>query len=158
MHPTGGDASLLHRESTFEFVAQAPLQRVAPLFGADAERVWEPEWNPTFLWPQPAQDRRGMVFTVQHGASRVPWVSTQFDLEAGRIQYVYVVAETMVTVITLRLKAEGQTTRVRVDYDRTALSSEANHLVASMAQHDEQSGPIWDHQINAYLVKSKANG
>lgn len=150
---TRSDSPLAHTEAKFEFTANGPLDTVAPLMGANRERVWAPGWNPHFILPKPAADQQGMVFTVAHGPYRVPWVNTEFDLQAGRVQYVYVIPDTLVTVITIRLAPEGDKTHVAVEYDRTALSAEANDRVQHLAENDRKSGPEWEGQINGWLEK-----
>lgn len=146
---SGGER--LHIERTFNFLAKAPLEAVAPLFGADKERDWAPEWNPVFVWPRKATDRQGMVFTVVHGDRRAVWVNTAFEPMEGHIQYAYVIPEAMATSITLRLTPEGRWTRVTVEYARTALSADANGFVRRMAEHDGGQGPEWGERINLYL-------
>jgi len=42
----------VHTREQFEFIADAPLDVAWPLFGADAERAWAPDWDPAFIWPQ----------------------------------------------------------------------------------------------------------
>ena len=143
---------LWHTERTFEFTVNASIATVAPLFGADRERAWAPDWNPQFVWPAEVHDRQGMVFTVAHGHRTATWVNTCFDLQNGRVQYVYVLPEVLVTVITLRITPEGKRTHVAVAYDRTALNSEANEIVRKMAEDDGHSGPEWGGQINRYLA------
>src|SRR5262245_28644521 len=113
--------ALVHTEEAFEFTADGPMAVVAPLFGADQERVWAPGWEPRFLHPSPAADAAGSVFLVGFGERDAVWVTTQFDLAAGRVQYVYVVPEVLATVITLRITPRGQRTHVAVTYERTAL-------------------------------------
>jgi len=147
------DSPFVHREATFEFTARAPMSRVAPLFGADKERVWSPDWNPRFLHPTPASDQRGMVFTVDHQHLSSIWVNTQLDVKNGVIQYVYVIPGVLATVITLKLTPRGETTHVRVEYDRTALSAEANAHVEQLWAQDRKAGPEWEQKINAYLAK-----
>jgi hypothetical protein len=142
-----------HTEEKFEFVANATMDKVAPLMGADRERVWAPGWNPHFLYPRPAADQPGMVFTVMHGPYDVPWVNTEFDRAAGRVQYVYVIPDTLVTVITIRLTPQGDKTHVAVEYDRTALNAGANDHVRQFAEHDRKDGPEWAEQINGWLAK-----
>jgi hypothetical protein len=142
---------LAHAEATFSFVAEAPLEKVAPLMGADRERAWAPGWDPQFVYPARADDRPGMVFTVAHGLGRAVWVNTQLDVRAGRMQYVYVIPDALVTVVTLRLTAQGSATRVEVEYDRTALSAEANAHVAHLSAMDRAAGPEWQAQINGHL-------
>lgn len=145
---------VLHTLQTFSLVAKAPMQVVAPLLGADKERAWSPGWNPEFLWPTEPSDRPGMVFTVAHGHKTVVWVNTTFDLDRGRIQYVYVIPDIMVTLITLTVTPEGQQTRVAVEYARTALNPDANDLVQQQADKDATEGPEWEKQINDHLKGS----
>jgi hypothetical protein len=145
----------VHREARFEFVARAPLDRVAPLFGADRERRWAPGWQPRFVHPLPASDRRGMVFTVSHGGHESIWVNTALDLAHGLVQYVYVVPGTMATLITVRLEAAGAQTRVSVEYQRTALSEAAGSHVRALSDEDERSGASWERQINEHLRSSR---
>lgn len=142
-----------HTEERFSFVALGPLERVAPLFGAEKERLWSPDWNPRFIYPAPASDLPGMVFQVEHGQHRSVWVNTEFDLKEGRVQYVYVIPDALVTVIRLRLTPEESTTRVDVEYDRTALSPEADSHVRQMAEVDRSSGAEWEKSVNGYLKK-----
>jgi hypothetical protein len=144
-----------HTEERFSFVANAPMERVAPLFGADKERVWAPGWDPAFVHPVPAADEEGMVFTVAHSHLRAAWVNTAFDLKNGHMQYVYMVPDALVTVIDLRLTPQGNTTKVDVEYDRTALSEEADVHVRHMAEGDRKSGPEWEKQVNGWLEENK---
>jgi hypothetical protein len=149
---SGGGAHA-HTEEKFEFTAKGPMNAVAPLFGADKERVWAPDWNPQFVHPSPGADQQGMVFTVAHGHLNAAWVNTEFDIRNGRFQYVYLIPNTLVTVISIQLLPIGEQTRVNVEYDRTALSTEADEQVLHMAKGDRSSGPDWEKQINRYLEK-----
>ena len=142
-----------HTEEKFEFIANGTIEDVAPLFGANRERVWAPGWNPEFVHPMPAADQAGMVFTVAHNHFQAAWVNTDFDLKNGRIQYAYVIPDAMVTLINLRLTPQGQQTRVAVDYDRTALSPEADSHVRQMAEQDRTAGPVWEKQVNEFLAR-----
>ena len=146
-----------HTEEKFSFTAHAAMERVWPLFGADKERAWAPGWDPRFLYPQPASDERGMVFTAAHDHLSSIWVNTDFDTRNGRVQYVYVIPGVLVTVITLKLKSEENQTRVEVQYDRTALRAEADDHVREMARQDRKAGPDWEKQINQYLEKRKGS-
>jgi hypothetical protein len=149
-------AERVHTEEKFAFTAQAPMGEVFPLFGAEKERMWAPGWNPQFIHPLPVADERGMVFTVAHDHMRSVWVNTELDVKNGRIQYAYVIPDAVVTVITLELTPEGSQTRVEVEYERTALSAEADAHVRHMAEADRTSGPDWEKQVNGYL--GRVNG
>lgn len=148
---------LAHTRTEFAFTVNAPLEQAAPLFGAAQERVWAPDWNPKFLYPNPAQDQQGMVFQVAHGSYTSTWVNTAFDLAGGHIQYAYVLNDAMVTMIDIRLKRMGAAkTDVTVVYDRTALIPEANDHVQHFAAGDAKAGKEWEEQINGYLAKQAA--
>ena len=61
-------ASFAHVSSTFHFTVNAPMREAAPLFGPEGERAWAgKDWEPHFVFPAPARDVEGAVFTVQHG-------------------------------------------------------------------------------------------
>src|SRR3974390_2093404 len=147
--------SRLHTEEQFEFTANGPMEQVAPLFGADKERVWAAGWDPQFVFPNPGTDKEGMVFTIDHHHRRALWVNTELDLKNGRVQYVYVVPDTMATRIALRLTPAGDKTHVAVTYERTALSSDADEHVRQMADGDRGSGPDWEKAVNSYLEKTR---
>ena len=116
---------LTHTTSTFSFVVNVPLREAAPLFGPQGERVWAgDDWNPQFIFPAQAHDVEGAVFTVRHADHNAVWVNTTFDLEDGRMQYVYVLEDLLATIIDVRLHAiDGQHTKVDVTYTRTDRTS-----------------------------------
>jgi len=143
----------VHTEEKFEFTVHGPMETVVQLFGADKERVWAPGWNPQFLHPIPANDEQGMVFTAAHDHLQSVWVNTEFDTKSGRIQYVYVIPDALATVITLQLTPNGKETKVEVEYDRTALSAEADRHVRHLGDGDRKSGPEWEKQVNGYLER-----
>jgi len=122
----------------FEFVVEAPMERAAPLF----------------VYPQPVKDEEGAVFTVLHGGQKSVWVNTVFDLAGGRMQYVAMVPEAMVSTIDVRLRAAGtKATRVEVNYVRTALDAELNEHVTALGAQDRESGPEWAKAIAGCLAR-----
>ena len=145
-----------HVENTFELTVAAPYDRVAPLFGAWAERAWAgAEWQPEFLYPLPPRDEPGEVFLVTHGPHRAIWVNTAFDLKSGIIQYVYVIPNVLVTVIDIHVERAGpSSTHARVTYRRTALDPKENPHVTELGAHDRGAGKGWETAIAAAAVTS----
>ncbi len=144
-----------HTEERFAFTAHAAMEQVAPLFGADRERLWAPGWEPEIMYPSPVRDIQGMVFTVRHGHTKAAWVNTEFNLKEGQFQYVYVLPDILITVISLQLTPMGNETRVDVEYDRTSLSAEGDAGVHHMAEQDRKAGPEWELQVNSFLKAQK---
>lgn len=145
---------LLHTREQFSLLAHAPFDTAWPLFGAHKERAWAEDWHPVFLWPEQPFDQEGMVFEVAHDRGSAVWVNTCFDRAARRIQYVYVIPDVVVTVITLKVTPARESTAVEVVYERTALAAKANDIVKEMAGRDRVAGKEWSQQINAHLAKT----
>src|ERR1700677_2325795 len=146
-----------HVSNRFQFVIRAPLSRAAPLFGPEGERCWAGQhWNPEFLYPQPAKDVQGAVFTVQHGPHKSVWVNTLFDPEGGRMQYVSFIADTLVSTVDVRLTVlDPLSTSVEVTYARTALDAAANDHVQAMGRSDRENGPEWQQSIEKCLATGR---
>ncbi|MGA8492619.1 MAG: hypothetical protein WB711_19505 [Terriglobales bacterium] len=147
-----------HVRNEFAFTVHAPYKIVAPLFGPEGERGWAGgHWDPQFLYPQPAQDTQGAVFTIRHGHHQAYWINTSFDTEARHFQYVYFIPEAMVVLIDVRFSgADPENTNVDVSYERTALNPEANQRVKDMGDADRDNGKEWATAISDYLAKQKA--
>jgi hypothetical protein len=148
-----------HVSNSFQFVVHASLSLAAPLFGPEGERGWAgQDWNPKFLHPQPGKDVQGAVFTVQHGPHRSVWVNTIFDLSGGRMQYVAIIPDKVVSTIDVRLTAiDRLRTAVEVTYARTALDIAANDDVEAMAKRDRESGMDWQQSIERCLQRLPAS-
>jgi len=155
--PTTPAETLMHTETAFSLVVHLPYAETAPLFGPEGERAWAGEhWDPQFVYPQPAHDFEGAVFTIKHGAFSAVWVNTVFDVEERHIQYVYFIPELMVTTIDVRFKPLSEaTTQVNVRYVRTAVTPNGNEHVAAMTEGDKSAGKDWQQAIDTYLATRK---
>ena len=156
--PKQSPEPFLRVHTNFSLTVHASYPNTAPLFGPNGERVWAREdWNPLFIYPQPANDVQGAVFTVRHGPFNTVWVNTLFDVDARHFQYVYFLPALLVTVIDVRFRPLGpDTTAVDVDYTRTALTAEGNERVAAMDKIDKRAGTEWQTAIDKYLAQSGA--
>ena len=154
LHRWQANGPVVHVENGFEFTVRAPYDKVAPLFGAHGERAWAGErWDPQFLYPSPAQDVEGEVFTVAHGHTHAIWVNTAFDLQAGHMQYVYVIPDVQAVLIDVRLQHDDPAkTGVKVRYERTALTSRFNEHIREMGRKkDGASAAEWQAAIEKCL-------
>jgi hypothetical protein len=154
-HHATASGPLAHVRNEFEFTVHAPYAVTAPLFGPEGERAWGGDhWDPHFLYPQPAQDVQGAVFTVAHGHHRSYWINTAFDVEGRHFQYVYVIPEVMATLIDVHFsEVDSANTKVNVAYERTALTPKANEHVREAGNSDNKNGAEWGKTINDYLAK-----
>lgn len=149
---------LTRTETSFNLVVHLPYREAARLFGPEGERAWAGKhWDPKFIFPQPAKDVEGAVFTIRHGPFSAIWVNTSFDVEARHFQYVYVIPGILVTVIDVHFKpVDAGATAVNVVYTRTAIAPEGNEHVQAMSEGDKTAGKDWQQAIDEYLAQSKA--
>jgi hypothetical protein len=149
---------LLRTQTAFDLVVRLPYDEAAPLFGPEGERPWAGKhWDPQFLYPQPARDEQGAVFTIQHGPVTAVWVNTLFDLEARHFIYAYFIPGILVTSIDVRFTPTSSTsTQVHVLYTRTALTAEGNNHVATFTATDKTAAQDWQQSIDAYLATRKS--
>jgi hypothetical protein len=146
--------TLMHTQTGFDLVVHLPYNQTTPLFGPEGERAWaSPHWDPRFIYPKPARDAQGAVFTVRHGPFDAVWVNTLFDVDARHFQYVYFIPDIMVTVIDVRFKSvSADATAVNVLYTRTAITTQGNEHVTAMGEGDKTAGKDWQQAIDAYLA------
>jgi hypothetical protein len=148
-----GATSRTHIRTAFDLTVRASYQIAFPLFGSNGERSWAgDDWNPQFVYPLPAVDVPGAVFTINHGAHQAVWVNTAFDRQGRHIQYTYLISDVMVTTIDLTfVPLDSASTKVSVVYERTALNAAADGKVQKLATIDQARGTDWEKAINAYL-------
>ncbi len=148
---------LLRTQTAFDLVVHLPYAEAAPLFGPQGERPWAGKhWNPQFLYPQPARDEQGAVFTIHHGSVTAVWVNTLFDIEAHHFQYAYFIPVIMVTIVDVRFTpTDPTTTQVHVVYTRTALTPEGNDHVTAFTATDKTAAHDWQQSIDTYLATRK---
>jgi hypothetical protein len=147
-------SDLAHSHTAFHLTVPLPYAQAAPLFGAWAEQKWAADWHPRFLYPSPPADQEGAIFQVEHGSHSSIWMTTIFDLPAGRIQYVYVLDQLLITRIDITLAPQSaDKTSVSVTYERTALDPSANARVLALAKHDSEQAPEWQSALDAYAGK-----
>jgi hypothetical protein len=145
---------LLHTQTAFDVTVRLSYSEAAPLFGPEGERVWAGKhWNPHFVYPQPAHDEQGAVFTIDHGPVSAVWVNPLFDIEGRHFIYAYFIPGIMVATIDVRFTiADQKTTQVHVVYMRTALAPEGNEHVRGFTAMDKTAGHDWQQAIDAYLA------
>lgn len=148
---------LLRTQTAFDITVHLPYAEAAPLFGPEGERPWAGKhWDPQFLYPQPARDEQGVVFTIHHGPVTAIWVNTLFDLEARHFIYAYFIPYIMVTTIDVRFtSADANSTGVHVVYTRTALTPEGNDHITAFTAIDKSAAHDWQQAIDAYLITRK---
>jgi hypothetical protein len=148
--PDGGLAMI--RSVTHDFEVAAPVESVFPLFDAQHEAEWAPEWRYTPLEPRPFRTTRNAVFEVDNNAAvhgedlRHPelWVVLEFDTVAHRAEYLAVHGRDFLRRVTVSCAPRGDGTRVSVRYDLTALTAAGQ---ATLAHFEESYLATWEQPV-----------
>lgn len=134
-----------------EITVDLPPEQAMELFTAEGERRWAEGWDPQY----PQADRRegpGAVFTTGHGGHQTTWIMVDHDPQ--RVRYARVTAGMTAGTVAVEVVGSGEhSTRVRVTYDLTALSSAGESwLEACDADYDTAIGG-WSTEIAAGLQR-----
>jgi hypothetical protein len=135
-----------------EITVDLPAEHVMKLFTPEGERRWADGWDPQY----PEADRRegpGAVFTTTHGGHQTTWIMV--DHGPGSVRYARVTPGMTAGTVAVDVVGPGEhSTRVRVTYDLTALSSAGESwLEAFDADYDAAIGG-WSTEIAAGLELS----
>ena len=120
-----------------EITVALPRDQAIALFTAEGERRWAEDWNPRY--PQPARrDGPGVVFNTAHGSCETTWIMV--DHRPDGVRYARVThGMTAGTVAVDVVAPHNDTTRLRVTYDLTALTTTGEAWLAVLdAEYDTE--------------------
>ena len=104
---------------TAELTVDRPQPAALALFTPEGERAWVPGWDPSYPAPQ-RREGAGAVFLTGHAEETTIWVMV--DKGERGFRYARVTAgDTAGTVTVTVVDAAPTRTRLRVEYDLTAL-------------------------------------
>jgi hypothetical protein len=134
-----------------EVTVELPLEPAMKLFTPEGERLWADGWDPQY----PDADRRegpGAVFATAHGGHQTIWIMV--DHGPRSVRYARVThGMTAGTVAVDVLASNERSTRVRVTYDLTALTSAGESWLEGFeAEYDTEIGG-WASEIAAGLQR-----
>ena len=149
-------AELEQRSQSFTISLKGSIAEVTPLFGPVREAEWAPGWAPHFLHPPEAGQREGAVFTTttKDGRERL-WLLTAYDVEQGRVEYVFIAPGFTANQIKIQVTPDGdRQCKATITYRHSAIAPEGNEEVIKLDTHwAEQQRAHWEAAINAALAK-----
>jgi hypothetical protein len=125
------------------------LADVVPLFTAEGERRWVPDWKPWFPLPDHAHER-GEVWTTTAAAGTTIWVTADRRADGVLLARVTPDVAAGLVEVTCRPGLDG-TTDVEVAYDITALSDKGREVVAHLRDGFDDMLVTWQRLAQAVL-------
>jgi len=153
--PAGAKA-LEQRTQSFTINLKGSVAEVTPLFGPVREAEWAPSWQPRFLHRMQDAQAEGAVFTTvsSNGKERL-WLLTAYDVDAGRVEYVFVAPGFTANEIKIRVQPDGdRQCKATITYRHSAIAPEGNEEVEKLnSQWAEQQRAHWETAVNTVLAR-----
>lgn len=133
----------------------APPEEAMALFTPEGEKLWVPDWLPTYLHPADGEFARGLVWTTTHGGETTLWTVARFE-EAGReVEYLRVTPGSRMGGVEVRCDGfEDGVTRVEVRYVLTGLSPAGNIELEELDAGYDAMLEEWEELIAAHLGRA----
>ena len=151
-----GPGALKQRTQSFIINLNGSVADVTPLFGPIREAEWAPGWTPRFVHPRQGAQREGAIFTSvsSNGTGRL-WLLTAYDVQEGRVEYVFIAPGFTANEIKIRVLPDGdRRSKATITYRHSALAPEGNREVEKLNGHwAEQQRVHWETAINDALAK-----
>jgi hypothetical protein len=131
-----------------------------PLFTAAGERLWIKEWNPTYIYPETGETKRGMIWKTTNATNIDEiWVTVNYDVTHHTATHVKWSPEKNVTQIEIQCSSIDDThTLVQVTYTITALSDEGLHSLKHFTkEHFDSYIKTWEEAVSHYLQHGEAS-
>jgi hypothetical protein len=128
-----------------DLAVELPSADAMMLFTPEGERSWAPGWDP--VYPAAARrEGRGAVFTTRHGADVTTWVMVDQDERCVRYAR-FASGSAAGTVSVAVVEATPARTRLRVEYDLTALSPDGARWLEHFAADFDAYIADWERAI-----------
>ncbi|WP_018152211.1 SRPBCC family protein [Leeia oryzae] len=146
----------LHEHVTHRIELPMPIEACFPLFTAQGETLWVPDWHPVYVYPADGHTTQGMVFITGQCDETTYWTMVDYDPLHHFSRYARVTPGSRSVMVEVRCEAVAEnTTAVQVSYTLTGLSEAGNQSIrtfvgdAYVAMIEE-----WRTLILAWLARS----
>jgi hypothetical protein len=130
-----------------ELTVDRPQRTALALFTPEGERAWVPGWAPSYPAPHRTEGA-GAVFVTTHAEETTIWVMVEEGKR--RLRYARVTAgDTAGTVTVTVVDAAPTRTRLRVEYDLTALGPRGEERLATFRENFASYIGEWEAAIGA---------
>lgn len=107
---------------------------VYPLFTAQGELRWLPNWDPELIYPDQEETEEGTIFISSHAPDvKTYWLTISYDPETRRTIYANVMPDIWIMRLDIACDpGPNDTTTASMTYTLTGLSETGNKVVEQM--------------------------
>lgn len=117
-----------------KFEIAQPVEKLFPLFSAEGERLWVPDWNYENIMGSTElhEDYIFLTNNHDHASTNAIWLVKKYEPENYLVQFYKVEPEDKVGIITVQCtQTDNSHTQVKVTYEYIGLSASGNKFIES---------------------------
>lgn len=126
------------------------------LFTPEGEKLWVPDWEPTYFYPANGELIEGLTWsTEEEDGETTLWAVVRVDHTAREVEYLRVTPGSRMGSVKVRFAGYGDgVTRVEMRYRMTGLSPEGNALLEEFDVEFDGMLEEWEDQISEHLGRT----
>jgi hypothetical protein len=143
-----------HRIShTYEQTINGSIKEIMPLYCPVREMDWCENWSPKAVYSNSGLVEKDCIFITSHGETDIVWIVTDYDIEKGHVEMVYLVPEVLVTKLEIQLTPITEDmTKALITYSKSSLSEMGNKVLEEFTKKEyDIMMDSWEKAMNHYL-------
>ena len=156
MTATIADSSAVRVEQQGSFELSIGADAAFPLFSAEGERLWVPDWDPKPIFPvdDVVRWQKDAVWTIVRDGELLTWWTVEVDRANLQASYVHFSTGRAVRVTVRVERLSSKTCRVHLQYLITATAAEGEHHVREACSIEARMAS-WKQLIESALPTSE---
>lgn len=150
---------MLNITHTKSFTLNEPIEMVFPLFSAEGETKWVPNWDYENIMESNELHENYVFLTTNHDHSttKAIWIVKRYDPEQHVIQFYKVEPEQKVGIISVSCSAlSNSITEISVTYEYIGISDEGRKFIHTFTSEEyEKFIDEWKQLLTAYFNTTK---
>jgi hypothetical protein len=143
-----------HRISrTYEQTINGSIKKIMPLYCPVREMDWCENWNPKAVYSNSGLVEKDCIFITSNGDADIVWIVSDYDIEKGHVEMVYLVPEILVTKLEIQLTPITEDkTKAIITYSKSSLSEMGNKVLEGFTKKEyDIMMDSWEKAMNHYL-------
>ena len=125
------------------------------LFTPEGEKLWVPDWHPTYVHPTNGELIEGLVWTTEHEDELTLWTVVRVNDRERSFEYVRATPGSRMGTVKVRFAGfEDDVTRIEIRYRMTGLSPEGNALLEEFDIDFDGMLEEWEDLLTEHLGRT----
>ena len=138
---------------SYEQTIHGTIEEIFPLYCPVREVEWCEGWNPKVVYSNSGVVEPGCVFITEHDGHEATWYVTEYDIEKGRVEMIYLLPGVLITKLEITVKAiSDKKTKATLTYSKTSLGAHGDHALKEFTkEYYDIMMDSWEKAMNHFL-------